>query len=117
MELTGKIKVINETEAVGKNDFRKRELVLTTDEQYPQDILIEFIQDKCNDLNNFGVGNNVEIGINIRGREWISPDGTIKYFNTIQGWRIALVKSIEEIAETVPSVPQKEVDLDDGLPF
>ncbi|WP_196895270.1 DUF3127 domain-containing protein [Aureivirga marina] len=88
MEVTGKIKIINETQTFGANGFRKRELVLTTDEQYPQMLLIEFIQDKCDALNNFQVGQDVKIYINLKGREWINPEGHAKYFNSIQGWKI-----------------------------
>ena len=55
MELQGKIKLIGETQSIGSNGFRKRELVLTTEEQYPQHILVEFIQDKTDLLNNFQV--------------------------------------------------------------
>jgi hypothetical protein len=88
MELQGSIKTIGETNTYGNNGFRKRELVLTTDETYPQDILIEFVQDKCDILNNYKKGQNVKIGINIRGREWVNPQGEVKYFNSIQGWCI-----------------------------
>ena len=88
MELQGTIKSIGNTATFGANNFRKRELVLTTEEQYPQDILIEFIQDKCDVLNNYVVGQKVKIGINIRGREWVNPQGETKYFNSIQGWSI-----------------------------
>ena len=88
MELLGKIKLIGDIKSYGDNGFRKRELVLTTEEQYPQHVLIEFIQNNCELLDNFIVGQTVRIGINIRGREWESPDQGIKYFNSIQGWRI-----------------------------
>lgn len=47
MEITGKIKVLNDTQNIGENGFRKREVVITTEEQFPQHILIEFTQDKC----------------------------------------------------------------------
>ena len=88
MEVTGKIKKIDETKTFGSNGFRKREMVLTTDEQYPQFLLIEFVQDKCDLLNNFSVGEDVRISINLMGREWQSPQGEVKYFNSIQGWRL-----------------------------
>ena len=52
MELLGKIKLIGDTKTYGDNGFRKRELVLTTEEQYPQHILIEFIQNNCELLEN-----------------------------------------------------------------
>jgi hypothetical protein len=51
-------------------------------------ILIEFVQDKCDLLNTYKVGQDVKISINLRGREWINPEGVAKYFNSIQGWRI-----------------------------
>ena len=84
MELTGKIKLIGETKTFGTGNFAKRDLVVTTDEQY----LIEFVQDKCDILNKYKVGDSVKVGINLRGREWINPEGVAKYFNSIQGWRI-----------------------------
>lgn len=87
MEVNGKIKVIGNTQDITAS-FKKRELVVTTDEQYPQHILIEFAQDKCDLLNSFKVGDNVNVSINLRGREWINPQGETKYFNQIQGWRI-----------------------------
>ena len=80
--------MIDETKAFGANGFRKREVVVTTDEQYPQHIMIEFTQDKCDLLNNYNVGEPVKVSINLRGREWVNPQGETKYFNSIQGWRI-----------------------------
>lgn len=88
MEVSGRIKMIDETKAFGANGFRKREVVITTDEQYPQHIMIEFTQDKCDLLNNYTVGEPVKVSINLRGREWVNPQGETKYFNSIQGWRI-----------------------------
>lgn len=89
MEVTGKIKLIDSEKAVGNSGFKKRDIVVTTDEQYPQSILIQFVQDKCDLLNGFKVGEAVTISINLRGREWVNPQGESVYFNTIQGWRIA----------------------------
>ncbi len=102
MEVLGKIKKIDETKTFGSNGFRKREMVVTTDEQYPQMIMVEFIQDKCDLLNNFNVGDDVKISINLRGREWVNPEGEAKYFNSIQGWRIEKVQAGG--AEPVPPV-------------
>lgn len=87
MEVIGKIKVINPTQEVSAS-FKKRELVVTTEEQYPQHILIEFTQARVDDLNNYQVGEPVKVSINLRGREWVNPQGETKYFNSIQGWRI-----------------------------
>jgi hypothetical protein len=87
MNVIGKIKVLNAVQNVTAS-FKKRELVVTTDENFPQHILIEFAQDKCDLLNGYKVGDSVDISINLRGREWINPQGEAKYFNQIQGWRI-----------------------------
>ena len=107
MQLTGTIKTIGETQSFGDNGFRKRELVLTTDEQYPQSIMLEFVQDKCDFLNSYQVGQSVEVGINIRGREWVNPQGETKYFTSIQGWRISMAQQGEPVS--APS--------NDGMPF
>ncbi len=87
MEVTGHIKVIGQNQEINPT-FRKRELVITTDEQYPQTLLIEFVQDKTDLLNNYQVGQQVRVNINLRGREWVNPEGQTRYFNSIQGWRI-----------------------------
>ena len=123
MELLGKIKLIGDTKTYGDNGFRKRELVLTTEEQYPQHILIEFIQNNCELLDNYSIGQTVRIGINIRGREWESPGQGIKYFNSIQGWRIESLDNqvMDSAPEDLPiesDNPSKDDDLtEDDLPF
>lgn len=88
MEISGSIKIIGATQDVNPT-FKKRDLVVTTDEQYPQHILIEFHQDKCDLLNNLQIGSQITVSINLRGREWTNPQGETKYFNSIQGWRIS----------------------------
>ena len=125
MEIQGRIKVLGNTKEYGSNGFRKREVVITTEEQYPQHIMVEFIQDKTSLLDAYGVGQQVKISINLRGREWVSPQGETKYFNTIQGWRIESLNS-ESVPSEMPPIPPadafepatnvKEDDYDD-LPF
>lgn len=102
MEVLGKIKVISAEQQISPT-FRKRELVVTTDEQYPQSIMIEFTQDKSDLLNNFSVGENVKVSINLGGREWVNPQGETKYFNSIKGWRIE--KLGEPVAQSQPVPP------------
>lgn len=126
MEIEGKIKVLDETKTFGSNGFRKREIVITTDEQYPQHIMVEFIQDKCDLLNSYAAGQAVKISINLRGREWVNPQGETKYFNSIQGWRIENLQTEAPAGENIPPVPPMDAfepaeDLNeedhDDLPF
>ena len=102
MEITGKIKWIDEVKTYGSNGFRKREIVITTQEQYPQQILVEFVQDKCELLDPYQIGQDVRIGINLRGREWVNPEGQTKYFNSIQGWRIDQLDQEIDNEESTP---------------
>ncbi len=127
MEITGKIKWIDEVKTYGSNGFRKREIVITTQEQYPQNIIIEFVQDKCELLDSYQIGQDVRIGINLRGREWVNPEGQTKYFNSIQGWRIDQLDQGAENDESIPAQkPFETTELDknqndneeeDDLPF
>ena len=110
MELTGKLKEVNNEVAVSAT-FKKRSVVLTTDEQYPQHIEIEFTQDKCDLLDKYKAGDDVKIGINIRGREWVNPQGETKYFNSIQGWRIERLQFEEPKLSAQATVAQPEQDL------
>lgn len=93
MEVQGRIKVIGATQSFGANGFQKRELVVVTEEQYPQPILIEFTQANCSLLDSLKEGQLVRVSINLRGREWTNPQGEVKYFNSVQGWRIELIQT------------------------
>lgn len=115
MEVQGKIKFIGTTEAVS-DKFRKREIVVTTEEQYPQHISLQFTQDKCDILDKYSIGENVVVNINLRGREWTDKTGAVKYFNTIEGWRI---EKGNAVSAPIPDI-KIEVDQDDSsndLPF
>ena len=125
MEVQRSIKVIGEVQEISAT-FKKRELVVSTDEQYPQTLSIEFIQDKTDLLNKFEIGQNVKVGINLRGREWENPQTKeIKYFNSIQGWRIELLENsnsdddlppLDNLSPFEPASETNDEDLDD-LPF
>jgi hypothetical protein len=87
-KLTGVVKVINPTVQVTEK-FAKREFVLTdASSMYPQDIIFQMAKDKLDILDVFGVGQEVEVSFNIKGREWTSPQGEVKYFNTLEAWRV-----------------------------
>jgi len=122
MVVVGKVKVIGETQQVSAS-FVKRELVVTTDEQYPQSIMIEFVQDKADLLNEIIVGQDVKVSINLGGREWVNPVGETKYFNSIKGWRIEKVSNTDvgnmppkPAEQFAPATNFKEEEHDD-LPF
>tara|TARA_X000000950_G_scaffold184778_1_gene223765 strand:- start:3167 stop:3571 length:405 start_codon:yes stop_codon:yes gene_type:complete len=124
VEVLGKIKLLGEIKTYGDNGFRKREVVITTQEQYPQHLLIEFIQDRCELLDSFNVGENVKISINLRGREWENPEGEIKYFNSIHGWRIEKEEFVEKDIipppDDTPGFAEKsdeDNEVEDDLPF
>lgn len=89
MELQGTIYRVFETKQVTEK-FKRRELVLTTEENtdYPQQIMIEFTQDRCDLLNSAKIGDKLKVDINLRGRNWTNPEGEEKFFNSVQGWRI-----------------------------
>ena len=107
MEVLGKVKVVGAEQQVSPT-FRKRELVVTTDEQYPQSIMIEFVQDKSDLLNNVAVGENVKVSINLGGREWVNPQGETKYFNSIKGWRIERLAAAQAPTPQSPPMPTAE---------
>ncbi len=132
MEVLGNVKVIGNEVQVNPT-FKKRELVVTTDETYPQHIMIEFTQDKCDLLSNYAIGEAVKVSINLRGREWQSPQGETKYFNSIQGWRIEKASGEmggsapqQQASAPIPSAPAAPVaptpvpaalEGEDDLPF
>jgi|688.fasta_scaffold635184_2 hypothetical protein len=120
MEIKGKIILIGATETLGK-DFKKREVVIeTTEEQYPQKLKVEFIKDKCSALDGYKVGDNVVIGINLRGNEYQG-----KFYVSIQGWKInrvgANTTTSQSTAKVQPSASANTINEDNDpnidLPF
>jgi hypothetical protein len=89
-KLTGTVKVVNPTQVISEK-FSKREFVIETQDQYPQLVMFQATQDKCSLLDNVQVSSQVEVSFNLRGREWTSPAGEVKYFNTLEAWRIEKV--------------------------
>lgn len=87
-QVTGVIEFIGNIEDVSPT-FRKRDVWVTTQENYPQTLNIQFTQDKCDILNNFQIGQVVTIAINLRGNKFQNQQtGEWKCFNTLQGWKI-----------------------------
>lgn len=108
MEVQGRIKQIGPVQTFGANGFQKRELVVVTEEQYPQPILIEFTQGNCSLLDSLKEGQLVRVSINLRGREWTNPQGEVKYFNSVVGWRIELIQTTTIQNTTTPQQPMPE---------
>ena len=114
MEITGTLKLKFDTQVVSDR-FSKREFVLTTDAStpYPQHVSMQVTQDKCSMLDQYEVGQELKVQFNLRGREWNGPQG-IKYFNTIDVWRIEKVgdnKSTTEAQTTFDVDPSNNEDL------
>jgi len=87
-KLGGIVKVVSQTVQISEK-FAKREFVVTdASSMYPQDIMFQFTQDKCSLLDSVQVNDQIEVSFNLRGREWTSPQGEVKYFNTLEAWRI-----------------------------
>lgn len=116
MELQGKIIIIGATETFGTKGFKKRQLVIQTDAQYPQTIPIDFTQDKCSVLDSYSVGQFVNVAININGSEWQG-----KYYVNLNGWKINKGEQEKSSNSFMPDreaqLPAQEEEEEDDLPF
>ncbi|KZX54849.1 hypothetical protein A3709_07410 [Halioglobus sp. HI00S01] len=115
-ELTGKIKLIQDLKTF-ESGFRKQEMVVTVDDgRYPQDINLEFVQDKVTLLESLQPGQEVTVTFDIRGREYNG-----RYFNNLQGWKISAAASdsapiTNDYPDTAPPASQGG-SFDDDIPF
>ena len=112
MKVTGILKVKYDTQQVS-DKYKKRDFVVTIEptSPYPQHINFQLAQDKCSLIDSYKVGEELTISFNLRGREWNSPQGETKYFNTIEAWRI------EKGATGTQSPANPSSHNDDDLPF
>ena len=94
MKVTGKIHFVSALRVVSEK-FKSKDVVIITEDKFPQYITVQFTQDKTELISQVNIGEQVEISINLRGREWKSPTGEIKYFNTIEGWQINAVQTFD----------------------
>ena len=114
MEVTGVISLLDSAKQVS-DKFRKRDVVITTIEKYPQPILIQFTQDNCGLLDKYKVGESVEVSVNLRGKMWTNPTtGEIKYFNTIEGWKIGYAGAH---ADAIQGAQHEIESNEDDFPF
>ncbi len=122
MKVIGKLLEMQATQQVS-DTFKKRVFILEHAEnpQYPEYISFELIQDRCDLLDSFQLGQEVEISFNLKGRKWVNPEGATKYFNALQAWRI------EAVAPGSSQIPREEnistnsmaaaANEEDDLPF
>ena len=128
-KLSGTLKVLNPTVQVSEK-FSKREFVVTeSSSMYPQDIMFQLTQDKCSLLDGYNVNDQIEVSFNLRGREWTSPQGEVKYFNSLDAWRLdraagagagmpASGPSAMNLAPVTAASAEMNVEkADDDLPF
>jgi len=120
MNFTGTIYRIGETQVISEK-FKKREIVIRTEDKYPQLIGCQFTQEKCFDADHLDVGQVVEVDINLRGREWTNPKtNEVKVFNTIEIWKIKpqVVDMEQATTNGIPrQVLEDEAPNDIDLPF
>jgi hypothetical protein len=119
LQVKGKLKLKGKEQVVSDR-FRKREFVLTDDStQYPQHISFQLTQDKCSLIDSVNPGDEITVSFNLRGREWKSPQGEIKYFNSLEAWRIekgSAAGSQENNFEAMPEQTFRQ-EASDDLPF
>ncbi len=109
--------------------FKKRDLVVTdNNDMYPQHIMFQLTQDKCALADQVNVGDQVKVTFNIRGREWTSPQGEVKYFNTLEAWRLEKVgtgmsaapspmEMPSQTSSVIENISNSSNDDDSDLPF
>jgi len=117
--LKGELKVINDTQQVS-DSFKKREFVVSDRSgQYEQTILLQVVQDRCDLLNNFKVGDLVEVTFFLNGREWTNPkDGNVRYFNSLDAWKIEAASEGQQMThKEVVDNAHALTDVNDDLPF
>ena len=101
MELNVKIHSISETQNVS-DTFSKREFIVETQEDYKQYLQLQVTKDKCDVLNNYNVGQEVKVSLNIKGRLWTNKEGKEVAFNTLECWKIE--RLTEAVNVTVPKM-------------
>ena len=126
MDITGILKVKGEVQQVSEK-FKKRDFVITdnSSSQYPQHVSFQLTQDKVGLIDQYQIGSEIKVHFNLRGREWTSPQGEVKYFNTLEAWRLegssnagnsnnssSSSNSASEVSE-----PLSSSTVEDDLPF
>jgi hypothetical protein len=113
----GEVVFITPTTSVS-DKFKKREVTLKSQDEYPQYVTFQLTQDKCDLADNLKTGEVVEVNYNLRGRRWGAQDGTIKYFNSIEAWTMSLSSKLENSAvDKLRKTFDTTDESSDDLPF
>jgi single-stranded DNA-binding protein len=113
----GEVVFITPTTSVS-DKFKKREVTLKSQDEYPQYVTFQLVQDKCSLADNLKPGEVVEVSYNLRGRKWEAQDGTIKYYNTIEAWTMSLSSKVENSAvDKLRKTFDTTDESSDDLPF
>ena len=119
LKVEGKLYKIFDTQDISAT-FKKREFVIETDDKYPQLVKFELTQDNCDKISDFKEGENIVVHFNIRGREWTSPKNEVKYFVSLNAWRLEKEQATAPATETPFPSADAEPPADsfaDDLPF
>jgi len=114
-DFKGEVVFITPTTSVS-DKFKKRDITLKSDGDYPQYVTFQLTQDKCDLANHVKPGDVVEVKYNLRGRKWEAQDGTIKYFNTIEAWTMSL-SSFQDKYAVEYLTKKMDLENDSDLPF
>jgi translation initiation factor IF-3 len=121
-ELTGTLKLKRDEQKVS-DSFKKREFVVTDNSSnYPQHIQFQLTQDRCRLLDDMNAGDEVKVSFFIKGREWQSKEGAIKYFTSLDAWKIEKMAKGQQSQEPAASYNTSDnalqaADESDDLPF
>lgn len=103
-ELSGTVKVVMD-QMTFDSGFTKREFVVTTRDQYPQDVKFETVRDKTSLCDSLQPGMEVTVHFDIRGNEYKD-----RYYVNLNAWRV-------EAGAAAPAEPQADAPpLDTDLP-
>lgn len=124
MTIDGKLIEKSDTQDI-TDSFKKREFVVEYAEnpQYPEFVKFELIQNNCQQLDAFQLGDELTISFNLKGRKWNDPKGGVKYFNSLQAWRLDKKSGAPQAPQgDTPPPPsdnwmQENFSSDDDLPF
>lgn len=115
MQLSVKIHSIGQTQQI-TDTFSKREFIVETQEEYKQYLTLQVIKDKCDVLNNYKKGDEIEVSLNLKGRLWTNKEGVEVAFNTLECWRITKNEGSTETKKE-ETVNNSDDSFGDPMPF